>query len=175
MVQQVINEEGSFNSTQRNQINENFSDLYKNQSFYTGQPTNLIKTSDTTLEALPGMIQTVLEAGDYLFQINLLMNSTINGGTQIAIEGSSPFGFSGSGTLFTATGSSSFIIGEGGTGILPLVASTDANVRFQIQGGMLVEAPGTLQILGAQNVSSIDSTTFFAASTFILTKVKIGG
>lgn len=171
MTQQIINEEGAFSSTQRLQINNNFTELYGNRVIPIGQLNDVSKTSDTTLQTLSTMTQTISTQGIYNFEINMQINCTINGGISVALNTDTEIGFSCAITAFTSNTVNSLpIFRNGGTGTFQLINSSDAVIRLWVIGGLEVVKPGIIQIQGAQNTSSVDTTTFYGGSTFILSR-----
>lgn len=199
LIPQTILEEGTFNNTQRTQINDNFSTAFSHIStqtssilnlenevnnlnievnnlnnvtsfipFVAPQITNVTKTSDTTLENL-GTLSANLNANSlYYFVINIQANSTVNGGINVAVNfGATLSNFSAS--VITGTGIT--LATGSGTGIITLKSELAAANTLVAIGTMTVTNGGGMTIQGAQNTSSVDTTTFYGTSSLALTYV----
>lgn len=171
MTQQTILEEGAFQRTQRKQINDNFNELY-GRAMIVRQSADVTATTNTTLADLTGLIQSVA-IGTYVFNVNLQGLATANGGTKVAFNYASSAALTSiqceskaftaaavAVTRFTST-----------TTQASVVAATVANIAIELSGTIVVSAAGTIQVQGAQNASHSDTTTYYAGSTFSLTKI----
>lgn len=135
------------------------------------QSANVTASESTTLAALTGLSQTVVP-GTYKAKIALQALSTANGGTKVAMALTTAVlggvqleakAFTASAvavTRFTTT-----------TSAASIVAATAANICIEIEGTIVVTTGGTIQVQGAQNASHADTTTYYAGSTFELTRI----
>lgn len=174
MVQQTLKNEGAFEYGVRSQINSNFTELYTG---FTARPqivrqtADVTKTSNTTLSDLTGLVQTV-EVGTYKVKVNLQALSTANGGTKVAFKytGTTLSSIAAEAKAFTASAVAVTRFTTT-TDQASIVAATAANINIEIEGILTVSAAGTIQVQGAQNASNEDTTTYYAGSTFEISKI----
>lgn len=171
MTQQTINNEGAFDYGIRTKVNDNFTELYGDRTLIARQSADVTATTNETLANLTGLVQTV-EVGTYKFKVSLQALSTINGGTKVAFKYTNTVlssircevkAFTASAVAvsrFTTT-----------TDAASIVAATVANICIEIEGTFVVTTAGTIQVQGAQNASHSDTTTFYAGSSFEITKL----
>lgn len=135
------------------------------------QSADVTATSNTTLANLTGLVHTV-EVGTYRYRVHLQTLATANGGVKA--------GFKLTGTVLgsiqnTSTAKSAAAIAcartTTATDQASLVAATAAYLQVVLEGTFVVTTAGTIQLQGAQNASHNDTTTFYAGSTFELTKI----
>lgn len=170
MAQQTITQEGTFNSTQRKQINENFDELYGNGFKQVArQSANVTATSNTTLANLTGL-SLPLEVGTYKVRVALQALSTGNGGTKVAFTYTAPTSIQLEAKAFTASAVAVTRFTTT-TSAASIVSATAANICIEIEGTIVVGTATTLQVQGAQNASHSDTTTYYAGSTLELTKI----
>lgn len=180
MAQQIINEEGAFSSTIRDQINNNFSQLYTGVGFIPiilRQTSDLVKTSDTSVAILPGLYRDGIKPGTYKITIDLQINSTVNGGVNVALGlGPTTSALNIAVTTYSA-GSAPLttLVNTNGPGYITLRSELVADVRLFAVGTLIITDSlnnGTVEIIGAQNTSSVDTTTFYAGSSLELENTR---
>lgn len=186
MTQQTLINEGCFDQTLKDQVNDNFTELYSTTATNTAniatltagmpvivrQSADVTATTNTTLANLTGLVQTV-SAGTYNYRITLQTNSTGNGGTKVAFKYTTAaltsIQASVRASTATSPANSRFTTT---TDQASIVAATVANLFIEIEGTMVVSTAGTIQVQGAQNASHSDTTTFYTGSSFTLTKIS---
>ncbi len=162
MTQQTILEEGSFQASQRNKINANFTDLY-NRATPVRQTADVTATTNTVLADLTGLVAT-LAVGTYKFRVALQCLSTGSGGTKVAFVYSTPTSIQCEAKAFTASAVAVTRFTTT-TSAASIVAATTANICIELEGTIVVATAGTIQVQGAQNASHSDTTTFYTGST----------
>lgn len=172
MAQQTILQEGTFNQTQRTQINDNFTELYTGYDArvqIARQSADVTFTTDTTLANLTGLSHS-LEVGTYKFKVSLQALSTANGGTKVAFNYTAPTSIQLEAKAFTASAVavSRFTTT---TAQASIVAATAANLCIELEGTIVVGTATTIQVQGAQNASHADTTTYYTGSSFEVAKI----
>lgn len=172
MTQQTITEEGAFQRTIRDQVNENFDELYTG---FTARPqvarqsADVTATTNTTLANLTGLVHT-LAVGTYKFRVALQALSTANGGTKVAFNYTAPTSLQCESKAFTASAVAVTRVTTT-TDQASLVAATVANICIELEGTIVVATAGTIQVQGAQNASHADTTTYYTGSSFSIQKI----
>ena len=143
-----------------------------NQEFLVSTST-LTKTSDTALATVPGLSQTLTAGKTYNCQGKLTGVSGASGGIKVALVATASLsatsttwtGFTWSGTTavaqttVTALGSN-------------IAANTAVYSDMYINGSIVVNAGGTINVQAAQNVSDGTATTVLQGSTFSCVRVN---
>lgn len=127
-------------------------------------------TSNTTLGNVTGLTATVLAAGVYAFEAYIAGTATANGGMKLAIGGTA------TATSISVTGQNSNAnTSNAHTTVTALAtAVSGATAVFTdgtIRGTIVVNAAGTLTVQAAQNASSVDTSSVYVNSHFIVTRI----
>jgi hypothetical protein len=135
------------------------------------QTTAVSKTSNATLENLPGLVHTVVP-GTYQYRLYLQCTSGASGGTKVAFKYTGTVLSSLVNQSLTATAAANATAQTSTTtDQASLVAQTAANLLVILEGTIVVTTGGTIQAQGAQNASNGTATVFLAGSTFEITRV----
>jgi len=164
MTQATITNEGAFDRSIRTDINTNFTELYTNRWQVARQSADVTASESTTLADLTGLSHT-LAVGTYKFKVSLQALSTANGGTKVAFSYTAPTSLQCEAKAFTAS-AVAVTRTTTTTNQASLVAATVANICVELEGTLVVATAGTIQVQGAQNVSHVDTTTYYTGSTF---------
>ena len=171
MTQNVLSNEGAFDKGLKDDINENFTELYGNGFKQVArQSADVTAASNTTLANLTDL-SLPLAVGTYKVKVALQALSTGNGGTKVAFVYTAPTSIQLEAKAFTAAAVAvtRFITT---TSAASIVAATVANICIELEGTIVVATGGTIQVQGAQNASSVDTTTYYAGSTLELIKIS---
>lgn len=130
------------------------------------------RTSSTTLTTVTGCSVALLAAGKYIFEAHITGTATANGGAKAAIAGDgtlSATSFSCTGTNFngTTTNATSTTTTLG----TAVGASTAVLTDLYLEGAIVVNAAGTLNLQIAQNASHADTTSAYVNSWLKVTRV----
>jgi len=154
--------EGAFDYSVRDIVDDNFTDLYARVQ-PVRQTADVTATTNTTLANLTGLVAT-LGVGTYKFKVSLQCLSTANGGTKVAFVYETPTSIQCEAKAFTASAVAVTRFTTT-TSAASIVAATVANICIELEGTIVVATAGTIQVQGAQNASHSDTTTFYAGST----------
>ncbi|HEV8679338.1 MAG TPA: hypothetical protein VGQ90_08180, partial [Stellaceae bacterium] len=137
-----------------------------NQEFQVSSAT-LTKTSDTALAIIPGLSQALTAGKTYHCRGHLTGTSGTSGGIKVALVATS--GLSATQTTFTGyTWNGTTAVAN--TTVTALGSNIAANTAvysdLYIDGSILVNAGGTINVEGAQNASNSTPTTVLQGSTF---------
>jgi hypothetical protein len=143
-----------------------------NQEFKVSTAT-LTKTSDTTLAIVTGLSQNLTAGGNYNCRGHLTGVSGVSGGIKVALVATSSL--SATSTTFTGLGwagttpiSNTTVTALGSN----ITAATAIYSDLYIDGSILVNAGGTINVEAAQNASNITATTVLVGSTFSCVRVS---
>ena len=171
MTQQTLINEGAFDQELKNQVNDNFDELYGNGFKQVArQSADVTATTSTTLADLTGL-SLPLAVGTYKVKVALQALSTANGGTKVAFTYTAPTSIQLEAKAFTAAAVAVTRFTTT-TSAASIVAATAANICIELEGTIVVGTATTLQVQGAQNASHADTTTFYTGSTLELTKIS---
>lgn len=161
--------EGAFTNDTRKIINDNFDEADRRAPKTVRQSADVTATSSVTLANLTGLVHTVVP-GTYKVKVALQALSTGNGGTKVAFVYTAPTSIQLEAKAFTASAVAvtRFITT---TSAASIVAATVANICIELEGTIVVATGGTIQVQGAQNASSVDTTTYYAGSTFEIMRI----
>lgn len=137
-----------------------------NQSFHVSSAT-LSKTSDTTLAVVPGLTQTLTAGKTYSCHGHLTGTSGASGGLKVSLVGTGGLtatqatftGFTWNGTTVVSNTTASALGAN-------IVGNTAVYSDVWIDGSIVVNAAGTINVEAAQNTSNTTATTVLQGSTF---------
>lgn len=136
----------------------------------------LTKTSDTTLETVPGLSLTLTAGKTYSCRGHLRVNASgAAGGIKVALVGDGTLSATQAnweGVNFNGTTTNARTISTGVSGATPIGEATAVVTTVEIWGAIVVNAGGVLAVQAAQNASSGTATTVGTNSTFECIRVN---
>lgn len=169
MSKNTVKYEGALTADDRKAMNQNFSDV----SLCTTEFDAVTGTTGTTLTNVAGMATTSLDVGTYRFKIHLAGVATSNSGLKVGLKQSVASMLTSIESVargFTAAGVA-VQHSTTATDAASLFASTTAVINCEIEGTVVVAAPGTLTLQAAQNAAHADTTSVYVGSYMTFTQV----
>lgn len=135
------------------------------------QSADVVQDDGAAAAALTGLVHTVVP-GTYAYKAVLQTLSTSNGGVKVTFALTTAVLTSIQNVALATTasavaGARSTTATTGAT----LYGATAAITQLRLEGTMVVATGGTIQLMGEQNASHADETTFYAGSTFELVRI----